>query len=160
MIVLGLDPGYARCGYGVVEIFGDKIVYKAHGCFETKANMDFSDRLVCLGHELSLIIDLYKPDLFALEKIFFTKNVKTAIDVAQARGVVLYIAKKSGIRIAEMTPTQIKSGLVGYGGADKIQMQKMVQAQLGLSEIPKPDDAADALAVAICIGVCNRTICI
>lgn len=157
MRVLGIDPGYARCGWGVVELAGEP-KYVAHGCFETSSDLDFEKRLLFLGDSCAEVIEKYQPDQMAMETIYFKQSTTTALKVAQARGVLFYVAAKHGLLIDEMTPTQVKTNLTGYGKADKAQMQQMVKLQLHLKEIPQPDDAADALAVAICGVLCSRSI--
>ena len=157
MKVLGIDPGYARMGWGVVDFHGDTS-YVAHGCIETHKDTLFPNRLKQIGEELEEIIGEYKPDRIAVEDLYFKQSTTTALKVAQARGVLFYIAAKYEIPIDEMQPTQVKQGLTGYGKADKAQMQMMVKLQLKLAEIPKPDDAADALAVAIVGAVCHRSL--
>lgn len=150
MKILGLDPGFARLGFGVISAYGNILKHIVHGCIETKKEKTFGERLVEIGSELEKVIKFYKPDRIVVEKLFFTKNVKTAIAVGEARGVIFYVCSLRKIPIVELTPSQIKMGLTGYGNADKKQMQKMIKLQLCLKEIPKSDDAADALAVAIC----------
>jgi len=155
--VLGLDPGYARCGWGVVDYSGDT-TYVAHGCFETHKDEKFENRLKIIGEALEKVIEEYKPDRIAIEELFFAKSTTTALKVCHARGVLFFIAAKFGIPIDEMKPSQVKQGLTGYGKADKSQMQMMVKLQLKLQTVPQPDDAADALAVAIVGAVCHRTL--
>lgn len=150
MIILGLDPGFARCGFGIIDAQGSGLRHVTHGCIETKKEETFASRLLILGNELEILFAQYTPDRVVIEKIFFTKNIKTAIQVAHARGVIFYVCEKHGIKIIELTPTSVKMGLTGFGRADKQQIMAMVKLQLGLKEMPKPDDAADALAVAIC----------
>lgn len=150
MIVLGIDPGYAIVGCGVVEYdgFNYKLVY--YGAVTTEAHTPFNQRLELIYDGIKELIDRYHPDAVSMEKLFFNTNQKTAIDVAQARGVTVLAIEKSRIPIYEYTPLQVKQGMVGYGRAEKFQVQEMVRSTLGLKEIPKPDDAADALAMAIC----------
>ena len=154
MIILGIDPGTATTGYGVIENSKSKLKVIDYGCILTDKKSKMPERLDFLGEELKKIIKKYKPQAMAVEELFFFKNAKTIITVGQARGVILFIGKnigkKTGIDIFEYTPLQVKQAVVGYGRADKRQVQEMVKAILGLNEIPKPDDAADALAVAIC----------
>ena len=158
MIILGIDPGTATTGYGVIENNQGKVKAVDYGCILTDKKMEMPERLDFLGEELKKIIKKYKPQAMAVEELFFFKNAKTIITVGQARGVILFvgknasknISKKTGLDIYEYTPLQVKQAVVGYGRADKRQVQQMVKAILGLDEIPKPDDAADALAVAIC----------
>ena len=149
MIILGIDPGTAIIGYGIIE---RQKTLKAidYGCIKTSAKNNTAERLKILYQELNKIIKKHKPDLLAVEDIFFFKNAKTAIKVSQARGVILLAAAKLKIPVYEPTPLQIKIATVGYGRAEKQQVQKMVQQLLRLKTMPKPDDAADALAIAIC----------
>jgi len=151
MVILGIDPGTAITGYGVIEILGNKIKPIDYGCIVTDKKSSAAERLLLLDKELSKIIKKYKPKRIAVEDIFFFKNLKTAIKVSQARGVILAAAARlKTASIEEYTPLQIKQAVSGYGRADKKQVQKMVKAILNLKEIPKPDDAADGLAAAIC----------
>lgn len=148
-VILGLDPGYADTGYGIVETDGHELVHVAHGSIRTPAKTPFPDRLAKIHAELKGIIDLHKPDSIAIEKLFFAKNAKTAMDVGQARGVLVLTAIQAGRGVREFAPVEIKQAVTGYGAADKQQIQEMVKILLKLKEIPRPDDAADALAVAI-----------
>lgn len=150
MIILGIDPGFAIVGYSVVECKGNNCRPLEYGAITTKANTLFPDRIKIIYDELIDIIDKYKPDELAIEELFFNKNVKTAIKVGQARGVQILAAINRGLDVYEYTPLQIKQATVGYGRAEKHQVQEMVKVLLNLKEIPKPDDVADALAVAIC----------
>ena len=150
MIILGIDPGTAITGYGVIENNQGKLKAIDYGCILTDKKLKMPERLNLLGEELKKIIKKYKPQAMAVEELFFFKNAKTVITVGQARGVVLFVGKNTGLDIHEYTPLQVKQAVVGYGRADKKQVQQMVKAILALNEIPKPDDAADALAVAIC----------
>lgn len=156
MIILGLDPGTAILGWGVIDTGDknclDKAICLAYGCLKTDASMSDSERLMALGNGLKGLFDTYSPDLVGVEKLFFCNNQKTVMTVSQARGVILYLIEKAGLDLAEFTPLQVKQGLTGYGKADKLQVQKMVQLLLKLREIPKPDDAADALAIALVAG--------
>ena len=150
-IILGIDPGIARMGWGVVEeTGGGKPQAKAYGCFETPSSMKHEARLAAVHQELTCLIKKYKPDRVAVEKLFFSKNVKTALQVGEARGVILMTCAELQVLCLEISPKEVKQALTGYGQADKQQMQKMVQLILKLPEIPKPDDAADALALALC----------
>lgn len=148
--ILGLDPGTATTGYGIIEEKNGKISLVDFGCIETKAGKELSVRLCEIYDELCSIIKKYEPDEIAIEELFFAVNTKTAIAVGHARGVLMLGSKKAGKPVAEYTPLQVKQALSGYGRADKKQIQQMVKTFLNLTEIPKPDDAADALAVAIC----------
>ena len=154
MIILGIDPGTAITGYGVVESNGGELKAVDYGCILTDKKLDMPERLDLLGEELKKMIKRYKPQAMAVEELFFFKNAKTIITVGQARGVILFIGKnigkKTGLGIYEYTPLQVKQAVAGYGRADKKQVQNMVKAILNLELVPKPDDAADALAVAIC----------
>jgi crossover junction endodeoxyribonuclease RuvC len=150
-IILGIDPGIADTGFGLVEkIAGGKIKCLAYGSIKTKAKTDLASRLVILDSELEKIIKKYHPKTAVIEQLFFCNNAKTALMVGQARGVAMLVCQKAGLKISEPTPLQVKQGITGYGQADKKQVQKMVKLLLNLKEIPKPDDAADALAMAIC----------
>lgn len=149
-IILGIDPGFAITGYGVIIKEAKNIIKLLdYGCITTKSNQEFSERLNILHKELEKIIKKYNPSLVAVEELFFCKNVKTALMVGHARGVILLTAMQAKVPLKELTPLQVKQGVTGYGKADKKQVQKMAQIILGLKEIPRPDDAADALAVAI-----------
>ncbi|MEJ2757399.1 MAG: crossover junction endodeoxyribonuclease RuvC [Anaerolineales bacterium] len=151
MLVLGIDPGTATTGYGLVNQTSDgRLEAIAFGAILTPKNLPMPDRLAQLYQELNEVILLHRPDSSAVEKLFFQKNVKTAISVGQGRGVVLLALAQAGLPIGEYTPNEIKQAVTGYGSADKHQMQEMVRMLLELPERPKPDDAADALAVAIC----------
>lgn len=157
MIIVGFDPGLATLGYGVIS--KDKkgnIQCIDYGIVQTPKGESLSARLCMLEQGINQIIDTYNPDEIAMEELFFAKNVKTAINVAHARGVLLLTANKKCGRIFEYTPLQIKQALTGYGRADKPQIQKMVSKLLKLDKVPKPDDAADALAVALTHARTNR----
>jgi crossover junction endodeoxyribonuclease RuvC len=149
-IILGIDPGIADTGYGLIEKgAGGKISCLAYGSIKTKAGLPMAERLEILHDELEKIIQKYQPALASVEELFFQNNAKTAIIVGQARGVILLTCRKNKIPIVELTPLQVKQTIAGFGRADKLQVQKMVKLLLNLKEIPKPDDAADALAIAI-----------
>ena len=151
MLAIGIDPGTAITGYGLVREEQDgSLSVVDYGVIETSADEKMPERLVQLYHNLKGIIDLHSPQSGAVEKLFFARNVRTALTVGQARGIALLALAESGVTIAEYSPNEVKQAVVGFGGADKIQVQKMVQALLELDQIPQPDDAADALAVAIC----------
>jgi len=143
-IILGIDPGYATTGYAFIE--NEKII--DYGVIKTSAKLEFPQRLAIIYQELNDLIKKYKPSAMAIEKIYFARNAKTAIDVGQARGVLLLTAVNHKLEIIEYTPLQIKQAICGYGQADKCQVQNMVKTLFKLKEIPKPDDAADALAIA------------
>ena len=151
MIILGIDPGIADTGFGVIkkEDNGD-LKCLDYGSIKTKAKTPIGDRLEIINIELNKIIKKYKPSVVAVEELFFCNNQKTAIVVGQARGVVILTIKQNKVRFLEFTPLQVKQAVSTYGKASKLQVQKMVKIILGLKEIPKPDDAADALAIAIC----------
>lgn len=151
MLVMGVDPGLAITGYSLVEK-GRQGSGKAHayGCLRTPSDTPLSERLLKIHTELSELLDIHKPDVMAVEQLFFNRNTTTALVVGQARGVALLAAAERGIPVAEYTPLQVKQAVVGYGRAEKSQIQQMVKALLSLATIPKPDDVADALAIAIC----------
>ncbi len=149
MRIIGIDPGTGILGFGIIETSGFKSKLIDAGVIRTPVKEDDAIRLKTIYEELSGIIADTKPDEMAVEKLFFAKNVTTAMTVAQARGVVLLTGQQAGLRIAEYTPMQIKQSLTGYGRADKKQIQEMVRVVLGLKDIPKPDDCADALAAAL-----------
>jgi crossover junction endodeoxyribonuclease RuvC len=151
MIVLGIDPGTATTGFGLLLEHEDgSLSVIDYGVILTPANDPMPERLMALHRKLQEIILLHHPNSGAVEKLFFQRNVKTALSVGQARGVVLLSMAEAGMEIAEYTPMEVKQAVAGYGGADKNQVQQMVRALLDLNEIPHPDDAADALAIAIC----------
>lgn len=152
MRVLGIDPGYAIVGYGVVDYCGGRFVTVGYGAITTKAGTPFPERLMAIYKDMICIIDKYRPEALAIEKLYFNTNTTTAIDVAQARGVILLAAAKKGIKINEYTPLQVKQSVTGYGRAEKHQVMEMVKSLLNLKSIPKPDDTADALALAVCHG--------
>ncbi len=150
MIVLGIDPGYAIVGCGVVEYQRNHFRVLAYGAITTQAHTPFNERIEKIFDEADELIKKYRPEAMAIEKLFFNTNQKTAIDVAQARGALVLAAQKNGVPIFEYTPLQVKQSVVGYGRAEKKQVQEMTRVMLNLEKIPKPDDAADALALAIC----------
>lgn len=152
MVILGIDPGYAIVGYGLVESNGVKFRPIEYGAVTTKAKTEFTDRLKRIFDGISTIIDECKPDAMSIEKLYFNTNTTTAIDVAQARGVIILAATLKNVPIFEYTPLQVKQAVTGYGRAEKKQVMEMVRQLLHLKEIPKPDDTADALALAICHG--------
>ena len=157
MIVLGIDPGTATTGYGLLHEHEDgSLSVIDYGVILTPADDPMPERLLTLNKKLKEIILLHRPISGAVEKLFFQRNVKTALSVGQARGVVLLTMVEAGLTIAEYTPLEVKQAVAGYGGADKNQVQQMVRALLGLNELPQPDDAADALAIAICHIHSNR----
>lgn len=150
MIILAVDPGTATTGYGVVEYSGNRFKLKDYGVVSTEAKLATEIRLQKIYGRLRNLILKHRPDCFAVEQLFFNSNVRTAIAVGQGRGVCLLVAADGKLPVFEYTPLQVKQAVVGYGRANKSQVQQMVKAILNLNEIPKPDDAADALALAIC----------
>ncbi len=150
MRILGIDPGYAIVGYGIIEYHNNRFTTIAYGAITTPADMNFNDRLCEIYQDVCHLLDVYKPEQMAIEKLFFTTNQKTAIDVAQARGVINLAAAQHHIPIFEYTPLQVKQSVVGYGKAIKAQVMDMTKRLLNLEKVPKPDDTADALAIAIC----------
>ncbi len=150
MLILGIDPGTALIGAGLIEYKNKKARILCYDCFKTSAKDTAAERLNDLHAQLTNFIKKHRPDVVAVEDLFFFKNLKTAIKVSQARGVILLAAAQQNLPIYEYTPLQVKQALTGYGRAEKKQIQQMVKVILNLKETPKPDDAADALAVAIC----------
>lgn len=150
MRVLGIDPGFAITGYSIIDYIGNKFKLIDSGAVLTKAGVSFPQRLTKIYDDLNLIIDEYKPDAIAVEELFFNQNTKTAINVAQARGIILIVGCKKGIPTFEYTPLQVKQAVTGYGRADKMQVQKMVQSILKVEKIPKLDDITDSMAIGIC----------
>lgn len=150
MKIAGIDPGYAIVGFGIIEYANSRFQTLDYGAITTGADMPFNERLGEIYSDLSYVLDKWKPDYLSIERIFFTTNQKTAIAVAEARGVILLSAVQRKIPIFEYTPLQVKQSVTGYGKAVKKQVQEMTKRILALSEIPKPDDTADALAIAIC----------
>lgn len=153
MIILGIDPGTAAMGFGVVKKNGAELKCLKYGCIKTNPELAPAERLHVIHKELTKVIKEHKPEAMAVESLYFFKNLKTAFPVSQAKGVILLTAAKNKIPVFEFTPLQIKMTLVNYGRAEKLQIQRVVQSILGLEGLPKPDDAADALAAAIC---CSR----
>lgn len=152
MRILGIDPGYAIVGYGIVDFDGLRFKTVGYGAITTTAHTPFADRLQSIFEDMLTVIDKYKPDHLSIEKLYFNTNTTTAIDVAQARGVILLAAKMRGVEIYEYTPLQVKSAITGYGKAEKHQVMEMIKSFLSLKAVPKPDDTADALALAVCHG--------
>lgn len=150
MIIIGIDPGYAIVGVGVIEYKANRFRVIDYGAVTTSKDEDLNDRLLKIYNEISAIMDRYKPEALSIEKLFFNTNATTAIGVAEARGVCLLAAKQRGMDIAEYTPLQVKQAVTGYGKAVKQQVQEMTRMLLNLEKVPKPDDTADALAMAIC----------
>lgn len=149
-IILGLDPGIADTGFGLIKSENNRLTCLAYGSIKTKAQESLPNRLMILHQELNQIIKKFRPQVAAVEQLFFNTNVKTALIVGQARGVALLTLMENNLPIYEYTPAQVKQAVSTYGRASKMQVQKMVKLILGLTTLPKPDDAADALAVAIC----------
>ena len=150
MRILGIDPGYGITGYSIIDYIGNRFKLIASGAIKTPANMSFPLRLSEIFTDLNTIIDNYKPDAISVEELFFNNNTKTAINVAQARGVILVVGCQKGIPTFEYTPLQVKQAVVGYGRADKMQVQKMVKTILNVETLPKLDDITDSMAIAIC----------
>lgn len=148
--MLGIDPGTATTGYGVVEEIGGQLKALTSGVIRTRADQPMTTRLQAIHREITQLAETWQPAEAAVEELFFSNNVRTAMTVGQARGVAMLALADAGLPVAEYTPLAIKQAVTGYGSADKKQMQEMVKMLLGLSEVPRPDDAADALAVAIC----------
>ncbi len=150
MRIIGIDPGYAIVGYGIIDYESNRFKVVDYGAVTTQAHTPFDLRLQTIYNGLSCLIEKYSPDAMSIEKLFFNTNTTTAIDVAQARGVIVLAAAQGGLDIAEYTPLQVKQSVVGYGRAEKKQVQEMTRLMLNLKAVPKPDDTADALALAIC----------
>lgn len=155
MVIMGIDPGTARMGFGVLSVdavaqHAQRVRATDYGVIETPSDLPLSSRLQILADDLKVLLATHHPDIIVLEKLYFSKNTKTALSVAEARGVAQLIVMNQGAQLIELTPGEVKQQLCGYGGAEKRQVQIMVKKMLSLSEIPKPDDAADALALAIC----------
>lgn len=150
MLIMGIDPGTATTGYGICKLEGDRVEAVAFGAILTSPKLPAADRLVSIYEQVGRLIDLHQPEVLVTERLFFSKNETTAFAVGRAVGVILLMAAQRGVPTIEYTPMEIKQAVVGYGGAEKKQMQYMVQRILKLDEMPKPDDAADALAVCIC----------
>ena len=150
MIVLGIDPGVATIGFGVLDAKRGKNTLIQYGVITTPAGLPLSQRLRQIHQDMEQLIRQFKPDEMAVEELFFSRNITTGISVAHGRGVILLAAEQLGVPVFEYTPMQVKQAVVGYGGAEKRQVMLMTQRLLGMKQIPKPDDAADALAIAIC----------
>ena len=150
MRIIGIDPGYAITGYAVLDYTGNHFELVKSGAIETKAGVPLPKRLLKIYDDMQLLVNEYKPDAISIEELFFNRNTTTAIGVAQGRGAVLIIAAKNNIPIYEYTPLQVKQGVVGYGRADKKQVQMIVKTILNLESVPKLDDTTDAIAIAIC----------
>lgn len=156
MIILGIDPGYAIVGYGAISVVGSKQKLIDYGAITTPKTESMPNRLFYIAEEMEKVLQKYSPDAIAVEELFFYNNQKTAIAVAEARGALLVPCLKSKAKLYEFTPMQVKQALTGYGREDKNQIQQMVKILLGLDKIPKPDDAADALAIAITCAQTNK----
>ena len=150
--ILGIDPGYAIVGFGVLDYDGVNFSPIEYGAVLTEAGVPFPERLRAIHEDIEFIFNKFKPDCMAIERLYFTTNQKTAIDVAQARGITVLSAAIRNIPVSEYTPLQVKLSVTGYGKAEKKQVMEMTKSILGLAQIPKPDDAADALAIAVCHG--------
>ena len=157
MIILGVDPGLARLGFGVVKKIKQKVKLINYGCIKTSPDFSTGERLKIINNELNKIIKKYRPEVLAVESIYFFKNLKTAMPVSQAKGVILLTAAKKKIPVYEFTPLQMKMAITGYGKAEKKQVQKMIRVLLDMKEAPKMiDDAADALGIALCYAIKSK----
>ncbi|AEX85805.1 Holliday junction resolvase [Marinitoga sp. 1135] len=156
MRILGIDPGYGRIGFGVIDKIGNTFKLIDFGVIETDKNADLNKRLLEIYEKMNELINKYNPDEAAVESLFFFKNVKTAIQVGEARGVILLTLQQAGLVIAEYTPYQVKQAITGYGRAEKGQIQRMLKTIFNLKKTPTPDDAADAIAIAFCHGNYRR----
>jgi crossover junction endodeoxyribonuclease RuvC len=152
VIVLGIDPGTAATGYGIVERAGTRLRMVDYGCFETLPTQALPDRLMHIHRAVAELIEMHRPASIGVERLFFNRNVQTAFAVGQARGAVLLAAAQAGLPVFEYGPHEVKIAVTGYGRAGKAQVQRMVQIVLDMEDLPRPDDAADALAVAICLA--------
>jgi crossover junction endodeoxyribonuclease RuvC len=152
VIILGIDPGTAALGWGVVEQTAGRLRAIDHGCLVTSPDLALGERLLAIHRHVAELIALHEPVVVAVERVFFSRNAQTAIAIGHARGVVLLAAAEAGRPVREATPNEVKSAIAGYGAADKQQVQRMVQIVLGMASLPTPDDAADALAIAVCIA--------
>jgi crossover junction endodeoxyribonuclease RuvC len=150
MIIVGIDPGLATVGFGVIQKGEEKIIPVSYGCIQTSSEKQTSERLLEIYNEINALFEKYNPQAVAIEKLFFNKNVTSAMSVSEARGVILLAAQRKQIPVFEYTPAQIKQAITGTGHADKRQMQEMITRVLGLDELPRPDDAADGLSIALC----------
>jgi crossover junction endodeoxyribonuclease RuvC len=155
MYILGIDPGFAIVGWGIIESYKGNIRPVAYGAITTPAHTPIESRLLMIQRDLESIIEKYKPEEMAIEELFFNTNITTAIAVAEARGVIVCTSHRLGVKVSEYTPLQVKQAVVGYGKAEKHQVIAMVTSLLKLSKPPKPDDTADALAIAICHSQCR-----
>lgn len=150
MVILGIDPGYAIIGWGAIRYERTRYQPFCFGAVTTEAGVPFNRRLEQIYQDVAMLLDKVKPDAMAIEKLYFTSNKTTAVQVCEARGVILLAAQQRGIEVFEYTPLQVKSAVTGYGKAEKPQVMEMTRRLLGLKEVPRPDDTADALAIAIC----------
>ena len=150
MVILGIDPGVATIGFGLIRAERGKNTLLQYGVITTPPGIPLSERLLQISRDMEQLLETFKPDEMAVEELFFTKNITTGLAVAHGRGVILLAAEKAGIPVFEYTPMQVKQGVVGYGKAEKKQVMLMTQRLLNMKDIPRPDDAADALAIAIC----------
>lgn len=157
MIILGIDPGYAIVGFGVVETVGNRFRHLGYGAITTQAGIPLPDRLQEIYEGMGQILERYHPDEVAIEELFFSKNITTGIAVGEGRGVILLACKQAGLPIYEYTPMQVKQAVSGYGGARKPQVMEMTRRLLNMEKVARPDDAADALAIAICHANMKRT---
>jgi crossover junction endodeoxyribonuclease RuvC len=157
VIVLGIDPGTAALGYGIVQRNGGRLREVDHGCLATSPDLSLPERLLAIHALVDELLSLHQPNLLAIERLFFSRNAQTAFAVGQARGVVLLAAAQHGTPVREATPNAVKSAIAGYGAADKQQVQRMIQLVLGMKALPRPDDAADALAIAVWAANTERT---
>lgn len=155
MVVLGIDPGYAIVGWGVIEYSHSRFKVLGYGAITTEAQTLFPERLQIIYNDMCYLFTKYKPEVMSMEKLFYNSNQKTVIDVAQARGVITLAAQMNNKNIFEYTPLQVKQSVTGYGRAEKKQVMEMTRSILNLPEVPKPDDTADALAMAICHAHCS-----
>ncbi len=150
MIIIGIDPGLATVGFGIIRKEKNSIIPMSYGCIRTSAKKQNSERLLEIYNELNILFEKYSPSEVAVEKLFFTNNITSAMGVSEARGVIFLAAQQKNIPVTEYTPNQIKQAITGSGRADKKQMQEMIKRLLNLDEIPRPDDAADGLSIALC----------
>ncbi len=150
MIVIGIDPGLATVGFGVIQSENNCIIPLSYGCIRTPPGKQTPERLLDRYTEINELFEKYSPEIIAMERLFFTNNVTSAMNVSEARGVIFLAAQQKGIPVVEYTPAQVKQAITGSGRADKRQMQEMITRLLGLDEIPRPDDAADGLSIALC----------
>ena len=158
MTILGIDPGYATIGFGIVEQNGGTVCLKQYGTINTPAGMEFPQRLATIYRDMNELMEAFHPDVMVVEELFFGNNVTTGIGVAHGRGVILLAAAERNIPIIEYKPSQVKQAVVGYGNAEKKQVMEMTRRILNLDKIPRPDDAADAIAIALCHARSNTSL--